>query len=125
MLFKLAENNTNIRDFRWEYTEERCSVRYVATCDSSNGCSSSYWQFDMMEFDRAEQDNDKIDKTSENGINTEAHASGTVEDCKSCEDHEEPQKPWSLERNWGLTLEELFKLALKFFKGNINELILK
>lgn len=125
MLFKWTENNTNTRDFRWEYTEERCSVRYVATCDSSNGSSSSYWQFDMMEFDRAEQDNDTIEKTSENGINTETHASGTEEDCKSCEDHEEPQKSWSLERNWGLTLEERFKLALKFFKGNVNELTTK
>uniref|UniRef100_A0A8C1ZUQ9 Zgc:162964 n=1 Tax=Cyprinus carpio TaxID=7962 RepID=A0A8C1ZUQ9_CYPCA len=38
------------------------------------------------------------------------------EDCKSCEDHEGPQKSWSLERNWGFTLDELFKLALKFFK---------
>ncbi|KAF4102372.1 Golgi resident protein GCP60 [Onychostoma macrolepis] len=70
----------------------------------------------MMEFDRAEQDNDQIEKTGENGINTETHASGTEEDCKSYEDHEEPQKSWSLERNWGFTLEELFKLALKFFK---------
>ncbi|XP_042598511.1 Golgi resident protein GCP60-like [Cyprinus carpio] len=70
----------------------------------------------MMEFDRAEHDNDKIEKTSENGINTETHVSGTEEDCKSCEDHEGPQKSWSLERNWGFTLDELFKLALKFFK---------
>ncbi|XP_016137826.1 Golgi resident protein GCP60 isoform X1 [Sinocyclocheilus grahami] len=69
-----------------------------------------------MEFDGAEHDSDKIEKTSENGINTETHASGTEEDCKSCEDHEGPRKSWSLERNWGFTLDELFKLALKFFK---------
>ncbi|XP_050989690.1 Golgi resident protein GCP60 [Labeo rohita] len=70
----------------------------------------------MMEFDRAEHDNDRIEKTNENGINTETHASGTEEDLKSCKDHKEPQKSWSLERNWGFTLEELFQLALKFFK---------
>ncbi|XP_026141586.1 Golgi resident protein GCP60-like [Carassius auratus] len=71
----------------------------------------------MMEFDRAEHDNETIEKTSENGINTETHSSGTEEDCNSCEEHEGPQKSsWSLERNWGFTLDELFKLALKFFK---------
>lgn len=73
-----------------------------------------------MEFDRAEHDNDKLEKTSENGINTETQFPGTEEDCKSCEDHEGPQKSWSLERNWGFTLDELFKLALKFFKGNLR-----
>lgn len=95
-------------------------MRYVATCDSSRGSSSSYCQFDMMEFDRAEHDNDRIEKTNENGINTETHASGTEEDLKSCKDHKEPQKSWSLERNWGFTLEELFQLALKFFKGKLQ-----
>ncbi|XP_043118261.1 Golgi resident protein GCP60 [Puntigrus tetrazona] len=67
----------------------------------------------MMEFDRAEQDDDRTGTTSENGTATETHAE---EGCKSCGDHGEPQKSWSLERNWGFALEELFKLALKFFK---------
>ncbi|RXN20664.1 xanthine dehydrogenase oxidase [Labeo rohita] len=82
-----------------------------------NACEDKFTKlFDMMEFDRAEHDNDRIEKTNENGINTETHASGTEEDLKSCKDHKEPQKSWSLERNWGFTLEELFQLALKFFK---------
>ncbi|XP_026113072.1 Golgi resident protein GCP60-like [Carassius auratus] len=70
----------------------------------------------MMEFDRAEHDNDRVEKTGENGINTETPAPDTEAHRESCEDREEPQKSWSLERNWGFTLEELFKLALKFFK---------
>lgn len=74
----------------------------------------------MMEFDRAEHDNDRLEKTIENGITPETPAPCAEADR---EDHEEPQKSWSLERNWGFTLEELFKLALKFFKG--TELITK
>ncbi|XP_067311417.1 Golgi resident protein GCP60 [Pseudorasbora parva] len=69
-----------------------------------------------MEFDREEHGSERIDKTCENGINTETHAPSTEEDHKSCEDNEENQKSWSLERNWGFPLEELFRLALKFFK---------
>ncbi|XP_067224457.1 Golgi resident protein GCP60 [Chanodichthys erythropterus] len=70
----------------------------------------------MMEFDREEHGSERIDTTCENGINTETRAPGTEEDHKSCEENEEHQKSWSLERNWGFTLEELFRLALKFFK---------
>lgn len=73
-----------------------------------------------MEFDREEHGSDQ---TCENPVNTETRAPGTEEDHKSCEEHEEHQKSWSLERNWGFTLEELFRLALKFFKG--TELIMK
>lgn len=77
----------------------------------------------MMEFDREEHGSERIDKTCENGINIETRAPGTEEDHKSCKENEEHQKSWSLERNWGFTLEELFRLALKFFKG--TELIIK
>ncbi|KAK7153207.1 hypothetical protein R3I93_011186 [Phoxinus phoxinus] len=72
----------------------------------------------MMESDREEHGSERTDTNCENGIiNTETHAPGTEEDHKSCEeDNEENQKSWSLERNWGFTLQELFRLALKFFK---------
>lgn len=48
---------------------------------------------------------------------TETHEIHTEEDCKSCEKDEETQRSWILESNWGFTLEELFGIALKFFKG--------
>lgn len=71
----------------------------------------------MMEFDGEDHGSDRLEKTSsENGINTETHALDTQEDHKTCQDNETPQKSWSLDRNWGFTLEELFRLALKFFK---------
>lgn len=79
---------------------------------------SEDWQFDMMEFDGEDHGSDRLEKTSsENGITTETHAPDTQEDHKPCQDNEAPQKSWSLDRNWGFSLEELFRLALKFFKG--------
>ncbi|XP_057200021.1 Golgi resident protein GCP60 [Triplophysa rosa] len=47
---------------------------------------------------------------------TETHEIHTEECCQSCEKDEETQRSWILERNWGFTLEELFGIALKFFK---------
>ncbi|KAG1971547.1 GOLD domain-containing protein [Pimephales promelas] len=71
----------------------------------------------MMEFDREEHGREMTDTNGENDvINTENHAPCTEEDHTSREDNEENQKSWSLERNWGFTLHELFRLALKFFK---------
>lgn len=71
----------------------------------------------MMEFDGEDHGSDRLEKTSsENGITTETHAPDTQEDHKPCQDNEAPQKSWSLDRNWGFSLEELFRLALKFFK---------
>lgn len=51
---------------------------------------------------------------------TETHEIHTEECCKSCEKDEETQRSWILERNWGFTLEELFGIALKFFKGKLH-----
>jgi len=77
--------------------------------------------FDMMEFDREEHGREMTDTNGENDvINTENHAPCTEEDHTSREDNEENQKSWSLERNWGFTLHELFRLALKFFKGKLG-----
>ncbi|TRY88308.1 hypothetical protein DNTS_016699 [Danionella cerebrum] len=67
----------------------------------------------MMEFDREEHGCDRFQKPSENGVTAEADSEG---DPLLKEEDEPPPKSWSLERNWGFTLEELFKLALKFFK---------
>ncbi|XP_051502656.1 Golgi resident protein GCP60-like [Myxocyprinus asiaticus] len=68
------------------------------------------------ESDTALNASDRTEETCENGTETEIHPPNNDENHKSCENVEEHQKSWSLERNWGFTLEELFRLALKFFK---------
>ncbi|XP_052001565.1 Golgi resident protein GCP60-like [Xyrauchen texanus] len=70
----------------------------------------------QQESDTALNASDSTEETCENGTKTDIHPPNTNEDHKSCENDEEHQKSLRMERNWGFTLEELFRLALKFFK---------
>ncbi|XP_065144500.2 Golgi resident protein GCP60 [Paramisgurnus dabryanus] len=67
-------------------------------------------------FDKNVSAIDKTESVLENQTDTESHELHSDEDCKSCEKDEETQKSWITENNWGFTLEELFGIALKFFK---------
>ncbi|KAL7861702.1 hypothetical protein SRHO_G00131430 [Serrasalmus rhombeus] len=55
-----------------------------------------------------------LGQVSENNTTTEFPAAGSENE--KAPDKDEDQKEWDLERNWGFSLEEIFGLALKFFK---------